>query len=377
VDFELSKEQENARAGFRDFVNVEIAPHADSFDKDERLPPQLIAKLASQGYLGLTLPREIGGGGHDMITFGLLNEEIGRGCSSVRSLLTVHAMVSHVIQRWGTGRQKDHYLPKLASGEMIAAFGLTEPNAGSDSQGLETTATLDGDFYLLNGVKKWITAGHIADLFLVFARCGEKVTAHLVERASPGLSLKPITGLLGVRASMLSELNMRDCRSAKENCITQRGFSFSHVASDALDLGRYSVAWGCVGIAQACLDASLRYAAKRKQFGAFLRDHQLIQRMLTDMITNIRAARLLCCKAGYLRDIKDPNAMMETSIAKYFAATTANKAATDAVQIHGANGCGGEYPVQRFMRDAKIMEIIEGSTQIQQITIPAYPHEQN
>ena len=376
MNFELTREQESVRAGFRNFVNSEIAPYADSFDKEECLPQQLIAKLASQGYLALSLPKDIGGGGHDMITYGLMNEEIARGCSSVRSLLTVHAMVAHVIGRWGTRHQQNHYLPKLVSGEMIAAFALTEPNAGSDSQGLETTATPDGDFYILNGVKRWITGGQIAQLFLVFARCGEKINAHLVERESPGLSLKPITGLLGVRASMLAELTMRDCRTAKENCISQTGFSFSHVASDALDLGRYSVAWGCVGIAQACLDASLLYAGARKQFGEFLRNRQLIQRMLADMITNIRAARLLCYKAGHLRDIRDPNAMMETSIAKYFAATVANKAANDAVQIHGANGCGGEYPVQRFMRDAKIMEIIEGSTQIQQITIPGYPHEQ-
>jgi alkylation response protein AidB-like acyl-CoA dehydrogenase len=172
-------------------------------------------------------------------------------------------------------------------------------------------------------------------------------------------------------------MKMSDCRIPMENRISQAGFSFSHVASYALDLGRYSVAWGCVGIAQACLDACLRYTGERKQFGRLLRDHQLIQQMLTDMITNIRAARLLCCKAGYLRDLQDPGAMMETSIAKYFAAKMSVKAANDAVQIHGANGCGGEYPVQRFMRDAKIMEIIEGSTQIQQITIPQYPHQDN
>jgi alkylation response protein AidB-like acyl-CoA dehydrogenase len=377
MNLELTPEQESARAGFRNFVKKEIVPYADGFDQEERLPMELIAKLASHGYLGLSLSKEVGGGGHDMITFGLMNEEIARGCSSVRSLLTVHAMVAHVILRWGTDQQKQHYLPKLACGEMIAAFGLTEPDAGSDSQGLETTATPDGDCYVLNGTKKWITAGQIADLFLVFAHSEGKINAHLVERSSPGLRLTPIVGLLGVRASMLAEMKMSDCRIPMENRISQAGFSFSHVASYALDLGRYSVAWGCVGIAQACLDACLRYTGERKQFGRLLRDHQLIQQMLTDMITNIRAARLLCCKAGYLRDLQDPGAMMETSIAKYFAAKMSVKAANDAVQIHGANGCGGEYPVQRFMRDAKIMEIIEGSTQIQQITIPQYPHQDN
>jgi alkylation response protein AidB-like acyl-CoA dehydrogenase len=184
--------------------------------------------------------------------------------------------------------------------------------------------------------------------------------------------MKPILGMLGVRASMLAELHLDGCRVPQENLVGREGFGFSHVASSVLDHGRYSVAWGCVGIGQACLEASVRYASERKQFGAVLIDHQLIQQMITEMITNIKAARLLCYQAGYLRDLGDPRAIMETSIAKYFASTMVTHLTSDAVQIHGANGCSSEFPVQRYLRDAKIMEIIEGTTQMQQITISKY-----
>jgi alkylation response protein AidB-like acyl-CoA dehydrogenase len=214
----------------------------------------------------------------------------------------------------------------------------------------------------------------VADLFLIFARCDDKISSFLVARDAAGLSTEPINGVLGVRASMLAEVRLNACRTPKESRIDHAGFGFSHIATHALDLGRYSVAWGCVGIGQACLEASMSYASERKQFGTYLRDRQLIQRMLTDMITNVKAARLLCYQAGFLKDKKDPKAVLETSVAKYFASTMVTKVANDAVQIHGANGCGSEYPVQRYMRDARVMEIIEGSTQIQQITIPTYPY---
>jgi len=377
MNLELSSQQKRDRAAFRAFAEAEIIPHANRFDREERIPVELIKKLGRKGFLGMLLPKESGGRNADMITYGLLNEEIGRGCSSVRSLLTVHSMVAHAILRWGSQAQKEQWLPKLATGEVIAAFGLTEPHAGSDSQAMATTARLEGDHYVLNGRKKWITFGQVADLFLIFARCEDKISAFLIARDAAGLSAEPINGVLGVRASMLAELHLDACRTPKENRIDHAGFGFSHIATHALDLGRYSVAWGCVGIGQACLEASLRYAGERKQFGTYLRDRQLIQRMLTDMITNVKAARLLCYQAGYLKDKKDPKAVLETSVAKYFASTMVTKVANDAVQIHGANGCGSEYPVQRYMRDARVMEIIEGSTQIQQITIPTYPYQES
>lgn len=236
------------------------------------------------------LPEEAGGAGMDLVSFGLLNEELGRGCSSVRSLLTVHSMVCRALFRWGSREQKERWLRPLASGQTVAAFALTEPEAGSDAQAVQTSAAADGDAYLLSGRKKWVSFGQVADLFLVFARCGEGPAAFLVERGAPGLRVEPISGMLGVRASMLAELHLSGCRVPRQNLLGGVGFGLSHVASAALDYGRYSVAWGCVGIAQACLEACLRYTGERRQFGAYLKDHQLIQRMIARMVTGVKAA---------------------------------------------------------------------------------------
>lgn len=373
---ELGTEHKQAQAAFRAFVDAEVNPRADAYEREERLPSTLIKSVAEQGYLGLTLPLEFGGSGMDMLACGLLNEEIGRGCSSLRSLLTVHGMVAHAILKWSNREQRARWLPRLAAGQTLAAFALTEPEAGSDAKSFAMSATRDGDAYILDGRKKWITFGQIADLFLVFAQCEGRATALLVERETPGLDIKPITGLLGVRASMLAELCFDGCRVPQQNLVGREAFGFSCVAATALDFGRYTVAWGCTGIAQACLETSLAYTSQRKQFGVYLREHQLIRQMITDMLTNVKAARLLCYRAGQLKDAGAPSAIMETIIAKYFAARAATQAATDAVQIHGANGCSSDYPVQRYMRDAKIMEIIEGSTQMQQITIASYGYQE-
>jgi len=373
---ELTQQQLDDQARFRAFVEAEIAPHADRFDREERTPPELIRRIAQHGYLGATLPTSYGGAGMDLVTFGLLNEEFGRGCSSVRSLLTVHSMVTHVLLKWGSQQHKQELLPQLAGGELIGAFALTEPNVGSDAKSVETVAEPHGDSYLLNGCKKWITYGQIADIFLLFTRCEGKPTAFLVEANRPGVTIKPISGLLGVRGSMLAQIEFDGCVIPAENLVCRVGFGSSHVAATALDLGRYSVAWGCVGIGQACLDASLRYTSERQQYGVHLKEHQLIQHMITDMITNVQAARLLCYHAGQMKDKQDLRAVMDTLIAKYFASTTASKAANDAVQMHGANGYGSDYPVQRYLRDAKAMEIIEGSSQIQQITIAQYGYRE-
>jgi alkylation response protein AidB-like acyl-CoA dehydrogenase len=376
MKLELTPQQKNAQAEFRAFVDAEVLPDANRHDQEEHTPPKLIEKLAQKGYLGAVLPKGFGGKGMDMITYGLLNEEIGRGCSSLRSLLTVHCMVAHALCKWGSKSQKDYWIPKLAFGEAIAAFGLSEPNVGSDAKSVETTAKISGCSYVLNGQKKWITYGQIADVFLVFAQCEGKPSAFLVEKNSPGLSIKPIARMLGVRASMLAELHLDNCQIPQENLVGRLGFGFSYVASSALDYGRYSVAWGCVGIAQACLEACIRYTSERKQFGVYLKEHQLIRQMIAEMIANVKAARLLCYQAGYLKDIGEPRAIFETSIAKYFASTMVTKVANDAVQIYGANGCSSEYPIERYLRDAKIMEIIEGSTQIQQITIAEYGYQE-
>lgn len=366
---DLTQHQQDAQAEFRAFADQALVPLAGQFDREERVPPEVIADLARRGYLGAALPAEFGGMGADMITFGLLNEELGRACSSIRSLLTVHSMVSYAILRWGNQRQKQRWLPDLAAGRAIGAFALTEPNVGSDAKNIEATAERRDDIYVLNGRKQWITFGQIAGLFLVFARCGDKPAAFLVERDRPGLTTTPIRGVLGTRGSMLAEVHLEDCRVPKENVVGGLGFGISAIALSALDLGRYSVAWGCVGIGQACLEASLAYAGRRRQFGQPLKHHQLIQELIANMVTGVKAARLLCRNAGRLRDAGDMGAMAETLVAKYFASTTASRAANDAVQIHGANGCGGEYPVQRYLRDARVMEIIEGSNQMQQIMI--------
>ncbi|MEH2290138.1 acyl-CoA dehydrogenase family protein [Nostoc sp.] len=369
MKLELSTQQKNTKAEFRAFINQEICAYAGEWDRKEFTPPEIIKKIAQRGFLGAILPQEYGGKGMDMITYGILNEEIGRGCSSIRSLLTVHNMVAHALYKWGNKSQKQYWLPKLASGEIIAAFALSEPNVGSDAKSVETTANLTGNTYVLNGQKKWITYGQIADIFLVFAKCDGKPTAFLVEKNSPGFLVKPISGILGIKASMSAELYFNNCQIPQGNLVGKLGFGFSYIASSALDYGRYSVASGCVGIAQACLEACIKYTNERKQFGVYLKEHQLIRQKITQMITNIKAARLLYYQAGYLKDINDPNSISETSIAKYFASTVATKIANDAVQIHGGNGCSSEYPVERYLRDSKIMEIIEGSTQIQEVTI--------
>jgi glutaryl-CoA dehydrogenase (non-decarboxylating) len=373
--FQLTLEQQERQQAFKSFVSKTVLPYADTYDREEYTPPALIKKMAQEGYLGALIPEQWHGSGMDMITFGLLNEELGRGCSSLRSLLTVHSMVAHAILRWGSQQQKEHWLPKLATGAAIGAFGLTEPNVGSDAKSVETEALLRSDVYILNGVKKWTTYGQIADLFLIFARCDDQISAFLVARDTPGLVVRPLHGMLGTRASMLAEFHLSDCHVAKEMLVGGRGFGLASVAQSSLDIGRYSVAWGCVGLAQRCLELSLEYASTRKQFGVHLREHQLVQQMLADMITQIKAARLLCLQAGHSKTLGAPETIMETWIAKYFASTTAAKVANNAVQIHGANGCSADYSVQRYLRDAKIMEIIEGSTQIQQITIAQYGYQ--
>jgi len=376
MSHDLTATQADAQREFRSVADREIAPFADAYHLQQRTPPAIIRRLAELGYLGLTVPPELGGGGRDMVTLGLLAGELGRGCSSLRSLLTVHTMVTHAILRWGNREQQQRWIPKLASGAVLAAFALSEPSVGSDAKSVTTRATLNGDEFSLSGHKKWITYGQIADVFLVFAQSDAGPAAFLVERDRPNVAIEPIQDLLGLRASMTASVRLDGCRVPRDHLVGRQGFGISHVAAAALDSGRYSVAWGCVGILQACLDACIVYTSEREQFGVLLKEHQLVRRAITDMLTRLRAARLLCLDAGRRRDARDPEALAATSIAKYFAATAAAGAAADAVQIHGANGCSSDYPVQRYLGDAKIMEIIEGSTQIQQISIAEHGYQE-
>ena len=372
MHLDLSDEQRTARDRFRAFVDEHIRPHAGIWDREGALPLEVVQTLKEQGYLGAPLPEKVGGGGMEPITYGLLTEALGSGCSSVRSLLTVHDMVTLAMLRWGSPRIKEELVPRLARGEVLGALGLSEPNVGSAAGDVETTATEDGDFYILRGTKTWITYGAIADYLLILAQCEDKPTAFVLPADTPGFSRRPLA-LAGTRASRVAELTLDGCRIPADHRVSRVGAGLSLVFTTALDHGRYSVAWGSVGIAQACLDACLDFTYQRRQGGALLRDHQLIRRKLTDLIASVRAARLLCYRAGFLRQSKSPDADAETMVAKYFASRTASAAAESAVQIHGARGLSEELPIERYLRDSRVPEIIEGSTQIQQINIPNYP----
>ena len=357
----LTPAETERRDEFRSFVRAEIAPRAAAFDRAGAVDEDVVAKLAGAGYLGAT--------GMDEVTFGLLCEEMGAACSSVRSLLTVQNMVARTIARWGSAAQKGEWVPRLDAGDAIAAFCLTEPGTGSDAAAVTTSFEDDGDEWLVTGHKRWVTFGARADVFLVVGRAEGGHVAALVPRSSERLSVQPVEGQLGLRAAMLAEVVLDRCRVPKANTVARPGFGFSHVASTTLDHGRYSVAWGCVGIASGCLDASAAYASERVQFGSPLRDHQLVRRMLTDMQVSTDAARLMCIEAGRLRAASDPRSIEATMAAKYFASTILPRVTSDAVQVHGANGVDPDYAVERHFRDAKIMQIIEGTDQMHQVNL--------
>jgi alkylation response protein AidB-like acyl-CoA dehydrogenase len=357
------------RAFAAGFVDEYIAPYADLYDRQAAIPEHLLARIGEAGLWAPFLPAELGGAGVSLAVLGEIHEEVGRGCSSVRSLLTVHTMVSWALRRWGTDAQIKRWGPALAAGDLLGAFCLSEAGAGTDTDAITTTAVRKGDGWLLNGGKKWITGGQRADLFLVFARGPHGTIALLVPRRASGVSVVPIEGMLGTRASMLGEVSFCDVSLDGDALLGPTGFTSGMVLTGTLDLGRYSVAAGSVGIIQACLDACAAYAGQRVVHGSALRELPLIKAKLSDMVTDVRAGRLLCAEAGRLKDLGDPATIMATWVAKYFASCAAARHAAEAVQIHGANGCSPDYPVARYYRDAKVMEIIEGSTEIQRITI--------
>lgn len=366
---ELSEIQRKLKKEFSEFSKNKISPFAKNNDIDEALDESIVKSMREEGYLGSMIPTEYGGKGFDSVTIGILNEEIGRVCSSTRSLLTVHGMVAIAINKWGTAAQREYWLPKLAQGELVGAFALTEPEAGSDANSIKSIAIEDGNNYIVSGEKKWITMGQIADVFLVFAKLKDKTTAFLIPKNTNGVTVKAMTNLLGVRGSMLAELKFDNCIIPKENIVGREGFGLSHVGLFSLDYGRYTIACGCVGLGQACLDESLDYAKERIQFKAPLGNHQLVQKMIAEMTVSIRAARLLCYNAGKLRDDGEPDSIMETWCAKYFASKMVNDVSSKAVQIFGAKGLSKEYPVERYFRDARVNEIIEGSSQIHESLI--------
>lgn len=368
----LTKQHQELRKEFEDFIKKEIAPYAAEFDKKEYLPRKIIKLLGDRGYLGIAIPTEYGGMGGDAISIGLLFEEIGKACTSVRSLLTVHSMVSIALQKYGNEEQKRQWLPQMATGKIIGAFGLTEPKAGSDTQGLETEGIQSKEGYVIQGMKKWITMGQVADIFLIFAKINNKPTAFLVNRKLPGLEIRSVRGMIGARASMLGEIMLDKCVVAEDCIVGQVGTGLTHVAAMSLDLGRYSIAWGCVGAMEACFKCSVKYAKKRNQFGHMIGSNQLIQKMLAEMLVEMNASKQLCLEAAFFRNAGDPESVLKTCIAKYYTSKALVKITADAMQIHGANGCSSEYPIERYYRDSKINEIIEGTSQIQELLIASY-----
>lgn len=374
MNFELTDEQKRIQALAREFAEQEVAPVAREADEKGEFPRHLVKRMGELGFLAGPIEPEYGGAGMDYVSYVLVCEELGRADSSVRGFLTVHtSLVSLCIRDWGNEEQKRHYLPRLASGEWIGCYALTEPNAGSDAASMETTAREDGDSYVLNGEKIWITNGTSAHVAIVFASRDRAarhkgICAFLVETDTPGLHREPMKGKeLGHRASEHVHITFEDCRVPKNALLGAPGEGFK-VAMSALDRGRLGVAAGAVGVAQACLDASTTFAKERRQFGQRIADFQMIQATLADMAADVEAARLLVYRAAWVKDQGLP-ATKATSIAKLFATEAAMKAASQAILIHGNRGYSNEYPVERYYRDIKGLQIYEGTSHIQRVII--------
>lgn len=354
---------------WRDFLEREVRPQADTWDREQRIPREALLALGAHGLLATEIAAEHGGRPLSPAEFGEMLEAMGAASMSLLSVVTVHAMCAQAIGRWGEPELQRAWLPAMATGTKFGALALTEPNIGSDARKVETRLVDEGDCWVISGTKRWISTAQFADVFVVFGQAAEGPTAVLVPRDAAGFSVRPIEGMLGFRAAQLGEITLDNVVVPKTATLGRPGAGVSHVAGMALDLGRFCIACGCTGLMQACLRASVDYARSRKQFGVMLREHQLIQAMLAEMTTAHKAAQALCRQAAKLRAESHPDSIGATTIAKYFASTAASRVADSAVQIHGANGCGPDYPVQRYYRDARIGEIIEGSNQVQQLLI--------
>lgn len=354
---------------FRHFAQDGIAPSAATSDKAGRLDPASVEALRSHGYFGCVTPRALGGLGMDQISYGLLTAEVGRACSATRTLMTVHHLTSAAVLRWATPETKATLVPRLARGEEIAAFALSEPGAGSDASALSTTIHREGDNLVISGKKCWVSFGQIASVLLVIGRSDEGMTAVLVPHNTPGLHKQPVNTMVSTRASMMAEITLDRCKVPATWIVGRAGFGLSHVVTTALDHGRYSVAWGSVGIAEAAVHASCEFTQSRSQFGSLLRDKPLMRARLTRIAVAARAARALCMEAGRLREAGAPSAIVETMVAKYAASKAAVYATNEAVQIHGARGLLEEQQIERLLRDAKVTEIIEGSSDILELLL--------
>lgn len=373
VNLELSGEQRAVRRLARDFVEREVAPYAAEWDRTENVDRAIVKKLGSVGFLGLTIDEEYGGSGGDHLAYCLVTEELGRGDSSVRGIVSVSlGLVAKTIAAWGGEEQKRRWLPRLTTGEALGCFGLTEPGTGSDAGSLTTRAVRDGDTYVVNGSKMFITNGTWADVVLLFARTGDApghrgVTAFLVPTDTPGLTRRAIHGKLGLRGQATAELVLQDVRVPAGAMLGPEGKGFS-VAMSALAKGRMSVAAGCVGIAQAALDAAVGHAAAREQFGKPIASYQLVQELISDIAVDVDAARLLTWRVADLVD-RGEDFATAASQAKLFASEAAVRAANNALQVFGGYGYIDEYPVGKLLRDARVMTLYEGTSQIQKLII--------
>jgi alkylation response protein AidB-like acyl-CoA dehydrogenase len=357
----------------KEFVDKSIRPYAGQFDVQGEVPKDVIQAMADKGFLGSILPVEYDGSGLDALTYGYLTEELGKGCNSVRTLLTVHtSLVGETLARLGTAFHKENYLTAIARGEKIACFALSEPGVGTDATAVQTSYVEDSDSFVINGRKKWISYAAIADVFLVFASDSTgAVSAFLVDRVE-GVSTIPMTGMLASRGSHIAEVFFDDVRVPKRNLVGRLGMGFSFVANTALFYGRYSIAWAGVALAHAAVEEMATYARTREQFGKKIGQYQLVQGLIADAVTSLHLARSMCEKVGRLRIADDDQAIMETNIAKYFTSKAAMDITTNAVQVFGGNGCWNIYPVERLFREAKVLEIIEGTSQIQQVMIAEF-----
>ena len=376
MDFRLSEEHQMVRKMVYDFARGKIIPVIKDHDRNHTFPTELVPVMADLGFLGICLPARYGGAGMDYIALGIVSEGVEYGDSSVRETIAVHVGLHAMpIFQWGSEEQKERFLPPLARGDLLGCFGLTEPNAGSDVAGMQSTARKDGDDYILNGEKMWITLADIADRLLVFAKTDPSqgsrgITAFLLERGWKGLTTGSIEGKMGVHASNTGWISMSDVRVPASHRLGEEGEGFK-IAMSALDNARYTVAAGAVGIIRACLDASVTYAKERQAFGRPIAAFQLVQQMIAGMQQSLDIGELLVRKAGWLKNQGVRNTR-ETSVAKWYCTEAARKAADDAVQIYGAYGYSDEFPVERHLRNTKSAVIYEGTSQIHALIQGAY-----
>lgn len=373
MNFGLTREQELVRQMVREFAVNEVKPIAAEIDETERFPMENVKKMAELGMMGIPFPKELGGAGGDVLSYIIAVEELSKVCGTTGVILSAHtSLCASLIYENGTPAQKEKYLVPLAKGEKIGAFGLTEPGAGTDAAGQQTTAVLDGDNYILNGSKIFITNGGVADTFIVFAMTDKSqgtrgISAFIVEKGFPGFSIGKKEDKLGIRASSTTELIFENCIVPKENLIGKEGKGFG-IAMKTLDGGRIGIAAQALGIAEGAYEETIKYMKERKQFGRSLSAFQGLQWMIAEMETKIEAAKLLVYKAAWLKQNKLPYSV-DAAKAKLFAAEVAMDVTTKAVQLHGGYGYTKEYPVERMMRDAKITEIYEGTSEVQKMVI--------